>query len=124
MVASNKHSVGLDGERLAAEFLTRKGYAILARNYRVRQGEIDLIVRRGETVAFVEVRARSRDDGIDPVETVDLAKQRQVALIAEHYTAEHDLAGMDLRFDVIGIVGRPGKRVDITHIENAFSAER
>jgi putative endonuclease len=94
---------GRRGEWLAAALLHLKGYRILARGFRTLVGEIDLIARRGDTVAFVEVKARRGSDGVDAV----TPRQRQrIARAAAWYVAQHPaLATLSHRFDLI-VVGR------------------
>lgn len=114
--------LGRWGEAAAAEYLRRRGYTILACNYRCRLGEIDLIARRGNLVAFCEVKTR-KDDRFAPArEFVDLAKQRRLRATAEVWLArqEEELQG---RFDVIEIYAPQGldtKRPKIQHLKDAF----
>ena len=76
---------GRQGEDCAARFLERKGYRILARNYRTRFGEIDLIAQQGEFLAFVEVKTRTENGWGRPAEAVSAAKQRRILLAAQEY---------------------------------------
>ena len=109
------------GERLAAEFLDEKGYEILARNYRVRQGEIDLIAREGETVVFVEVKARSGVRFGRPCEAVDERKQQRLRAAAERWLYEQKETAF-CRFDVIEVFlpREPQERPRVHQIINAF----
>jgi len=118
-VASDRKATGNRGEELAAKFLLRKGFRILERNYRSRRGEIDIIARKGKTLAFVEVKTDRTGRFGAPKGWVTLRKQRQIAKMASKYLQEKSLVGVDLRFDVIGISLREGKP-EIEHIENAF----
>lgn len=92
------------GEDRALEFLRAQGYRILARNYRWRGGEIDIIARDGGCLSFIEVKARA-DERFSPVEEA-LTPQKRERLIqtAQHYIAKHR-PEVDLRFDVVAIVG-------------------
>ncbi|HID96241.1 MAG TPA: YraN family protein [Candidatus Latescibacteria bacterium] len=118
-MAGNRKAVGSKGEGLAAEFLKRKGFRILERNYRTRAGEIDIIARKGDTLVFVEVKT-DRSGQFGPPETwVTPAKQRQIAKMATWYINSKRIMGVDLRFDVIGISFKEGGR-EINHIEDAF----
>ena len=111
--------VGSKGESLAADFLVRKGYEILERNFRYGRGEIDLIARRGNLITFCEVKTRrSRVYGVGE-DAVDSKKQNQIRTVAEGYTMTRDLASSDFRFDVI-VVEMMGKTTTIRFIENAF----
>ena len=87
-------------EAAAALLLTLKGYRLLARRYRTPAGEIDLIVRRRRTVAFVEVKARA--DYADAVEAVARGGERRIAAAADLWVARHPgAAGLTLRFDMV-----------------------
>lgn len=115
---SNKSS-GAWGEDLALRYLTRKGYTLAERNYRTRNGEIDLIVRNGEVLVFVEVKLRRGTGFGDPLEAVTPRKQAALRKIAEQYLCEREPDFDTLRFDVVGILaGRDGRRV--RHVEDAF----
>jgi putative endonuclease len=108
---------GRQAEWLAAWYLRLKGYRVLARRYRTPVGEIDLIVRRGRLVAFVEVKRR--DNETEAAEAVTPAGQRRIARAASHWLAAHPGAERhDLRFDALVVV--PGKLP--RHIRAAFDA--
>jgi putative endonuclease len=99
---SETRQVGDQGERLAERFLRRLGYKILARNYRCRAGEMDLIARDGKTTVFVEVKARS-DSGLgDPEENVGPGKQRRLTQIARCWLGQGKHGG-PCRFDIVAI---------------------
>jgi putative endonuclease len=99
--AGTQHS-GKDAERRADAFLQRQGLRTLARNYRCRGGEIDLIARDRDTLVFVEVRLRRHTAFGGPLASVDARKQRRLTIAAEHYLQRHPWSG-PCRFDVIGI---------------------
>ena len=91
------------GETLAAQHLKARGCEILAQNYRVRRGEIDLIAREGEFIVFVEVKTRrSLRFGL-PQAAVTLQKQRQISRVALAYLQAQNLLDAPCRFDVIAI---------------------
>ena len=112
--------LGERGEREAAGFLRRKGYRVLARRYRTRRGEIDLIARDGDTLVFVEVKTRRVGA---PAEAVTLQKQRRLARAAYEFAREHRGLGERARFDVVAIVW-PDDRLppSIEHVTHAFEA--
>ena len=115
----NTRRTGDLGEEIALRHLSSLGYDLVKRNYRTRYGEIDLILRDGETIVFVEVKLR-RDTGYgDPLDSVTTRKQEQVRAIAEQYLNEIEPEFEALRFDVVGILARGG-RPEITHVQNAF----
>ncbi|MGH7424877.1 MAG: YraN family protein [Candidatus Methylomirabilales bacterium] len=108
------------GEEAAARFLRRRGYAILARNWRIPLGELDIVARRGRTLVFVEVKARRSSDFLDPAEGVDWAKQARLRRLAAAYLAIEGPEFTDCRFDVVSVlVGAKGPV--IRHLPGAFS---
>lgn len=113
----NTRNIGYDKEQIAADYLEAKGYFIIQRNYRVRQGEIDIVARDKDTIVFVEVKYRKNTISGHPLEAVTIRKQRQVCDVALFYMNQNKInpETTPVRFDVIGILGN-----DITHIENAF----
>lgn len=112
----NKRQLGADKEQLAAEYLTARGMNILERNFRNRQGEIDIIGRHGQYLVFVEVKFRSGTDMGMAVEAVDVRKQRQICKVADYYRMIHHLGdNTAVRYDVLAIQGE-----DIQWIQNAF----
>ena len=115
----NTTAKGQAGEERAASFLTAKGYRIVARNYRVQGGEIDLVVQRKQTLVFVEVKTRAYRAFGGPVAAVTPAKQRKIALTAQYYIKENAPKFDSIRFDVVCLL--PGQ---ITHLENAFIPQR
>lgn len=114
---------GRHGEQVAEEFLCTQGYTILARNYRVSFGEIDLIVQDRQVLVFVEVRTQGGDQFGDPLESVKMRKQRQIAKAALHYLTKNGLMDREARFDVVGIRWED-EQARITHIKNAFELPR
>jgi len=119
---SNRET-GARGEALALEHLENEGYEALERNYRTRYGEIDLVVRRGATLVFVEVKARRGTGFGEPLEAVTPRKQEQVRLMAEQYLATRgpDFAESfeEMRFDAVGVLIGRGT-CGIRHVEDAF----
>jgi len=108
---------GISAESRAAALLIAKGYRILARRYRSRAGESDIVARRRGLRVFVEVKARERLD--DAAEAVIVRQQRRIIAAAEIWLAAHpDLGDTDIRFDVVLVAPRSLPR----HIEAAFDA--
>jgi putative endonuclease len=96
--------LGEFGEEQALRFLKGQGYQVIARNYRWRGGEIDIIARDGDTLAFIEVKTRA-DEGFAPVEeALTQRKRERLIRTAEHYIARY-CPKLDLRFDVVAVVG-------------------
>lgn len=112
---------GRRGEALAAHFLTHRGYEILARNYRTRRGEIDLIARDGKTVVFVEVKARTGSRFGSPCEAVDAKKQQRLRLAAEEWLCQQEEVPF-CRFDVIEVYlpAEPDEEFRIRQLTDAF----
>jgi putative endonuclease len=118
--AGDRQTLGKLGENLAAEELQRRGYAILARRYRTRFGEIDIVAQDGETIVFVEVKARRTARFGSAAESVPFWKQRRIAAMALDYLAWCGRLNNRCRFDVIAIDGLGATRTDIRLIQNAF----
>jgi putative endonuclease len=120
---SGPDGLGLQGERLAARFLQKLGYRILARGHRERLGELDLVALDGQTIVLVEVKTWRMGDRGDPSLAVDERKQEKLTRAALTYLKQRRLLEQPARFDVISIVwdGDNGKPV-IRHFINAFEA--
>jgi putative endonuclease len=112
-------SVGRGGEARAKAYLEKKGYAALRQNYRSGPREIDLVMRDGDTVVFVEVKSRSKTRFGTPAEFVTLEKRRQLTRAAEAYLQQEGLTNAPARFDVVEVYLSSG---EIRHLENAFDA--
>ena len=100
---------GSTGEIKAYRYLRRHGYKIVARNYRKRFGEVDLIGWDGDTLAFIEVKSRTHQAHGRPEEAVHPAKQRQICRVAREYRSRHQLHDINYRFDIVSIDGPVGK---------------
>lgn len=111
-------------EKLAEEFLLAQGYSLVARNWRVRQGELDLVMRDKDTLVFVEVRSRTNLDCGHPAETVNRAKQRRLARLAEIWLALNAPMTPSCRFDVVTVITAPNANPMIEHFPDAFSVAR
>jgi putative endonuclease len=115
-----KQALGAFGERLAAAHLEAKGYHILERNYRRREGEIDIVAARGGCLVFVEVRTRRGQERGSAVESVSPAKATRLAALAEAYCQERPDLPPDRRIDVVAVELSPaGRLLSIQHIEDA-----
>ena len=118
-----RQELGKTGENLAALELTALGYVIVARRYRTRFGEIDIIARDGATVVFVEVRRKSGGGYGAAAESVTREKQRRVVRMAVDYLARNDLyEKCAVRFDVVAIDDQAGEAPRVTLIRAAFDA--
>lgn len=113
--------LGEEGERIAAAWLTQRGWRILDRRFRNGHRDLDLVAERGGVVAFVEVKTRRGTDFGHPVEAVNWRKQRELTRSATVWVARYGGGERMFRFDVVGVlIGDGGARV--CHIENAFLA--
>jgi len=113
---------GNRGERVAARFLKKLGYQILARQARSKVGELDLIARDGETIVFVEVKTRASHATGHPSEAVGYQKQKQLTRAALFWLKQRNLLGHRCRFDVIAITWQDGEKPVIEHFIHAFEA--
>lgn len=112
----NKRLLGAKAEELAADYLKEQGMEILARNYRSRRGEIDLIGRHQGYLVFVEVKYRASDKKGAPQEAVGSAKQRVICRVADYYRCMHGIRlSTPVRYDVVAIRDR-----EICWYQNAF----
>lgn len=113
--------LGNEGERLAAGYLRRQGYKILARRYRTALGELDLVARDGACIVFVEVKTRRSALAGQPHEAVDRAKQAQLTRLALAFLKRYRRLEQPARFDVVSIIWEgPSQRPQIVHYRNAF----
>ena len=114
--------VGAWGESVAAEYLKKKKYKLVAMNYSCRYGEIDIIVSNREYLVFVEVKLRKSDAFARASEHVDFRKQRRLRATAELYLSDHP-THLQPRFDVVEVYAPDGvatKQPKIIHMEDAF----
>lgn len=111
------------GERIAERWLRRQGWRLVQRRFRAGHRDIDLVMERGGTVAFVEVKARRGLAFGDPVEAVNWSKQKELARSASIWIDRHGRPAESYRFDVVGVLVE-GERVRIRHVPNAFSLQQ
>ncbi len=115
-----RRRLGAFGERLAAAHLEAKGYRIRDRNYRCREGEIDIVAQDGETLVFVEVRTRRGDALGSPAESVTARKEARLVAAATAYVQSLSEPPADQRIDVVAVQLSPaGRLLSIDHIEGA-----
>jgi len=118
-VLNKQQQYGQTGETVAARFLKKQRYKILETNYRTRQGEIDIIARDGDSIVFVEVKARMSDHFGNPKGAVTLQKQRKISMTALQYLKATHQSDAKARFDVVSISSRTDPPA-IEIIKNAF----
>jgi putative endonuclease len=102
-VTLQRQALGILGENLAVAELERRGYAIVARRYRTRHGEIDIVAEDGGTLVFVEVKARATGEFGAAAEAVTRRKQLRLASMATEYLSRNSIADRLCRFDVVAI---------------------
>lgn len=117
MAAHNE--LGHWGEDVAADYLRRKGYTIVERDWRSGHYDLDIIACDGETLVFVEVKTRSNRMFSDPETAVGYQKIRNLQQAANHYVKYRHI-DLPIRFDIITVVGAMGDTPEVEHIEDAF----
>ncbi|TXG37040.1 YraN family protein [Seonamhaeicola maritimus] len=116
MVQHNE--LGKKGEQLAVDFLIKKNYNIVERNYRFDKAEVDIIAKNGDTLAIVEVKTRSSTDFGNPQDFVKPKQIKNLVKAVDEYVTVNGL-DVEVRFDIIAIVKEENK-FNIEHLENAF----
>src|SRR5688500_14481396 len=110
---------GYSGEDLAADHFEAKGFQVVARNYRCKGGEIDLVASRPGLLVFCEVKTRRGDRFGSPAEAVNYSKQARLRRLAGEWLQLHKPGPVDIRFDVVSVIVRDG-RCELSHIPDAF----
>lgn len=118
----NNKVLGNKGEDAATMFLEQHGYMVLDRNYRAKTGEIDIIVSKGNTIVFVEVKTRGSLAYGMPSEAVDTKKQQKIIRTAQSYIRYKGLRDYSYRFDVLEVLAPKTGSMTFKLIENAFEA--
>jgi putative endonuclease len=115
-----RRALGAAGEALAASWYEAAGYEVLDRNWRCREGELDLVVRGPDVVAFCEVKTRRGDAFGPPAEAVTVAKRRRIRVLAVRWLEEHRIGVARIRFDVASVRLGRGVRPEVEVISDAF----
>ncbi len=117
-----KKELGRKGEELALRFLKKKGYRIIEKNYVCKMGEMDIIAKEKDTLAFVEVKTRTSTEFGPPQLAVTPSKQRQLSKVALNYLKEKQLEEAKARFDVVAILlAQKGEKIEL--IKDAFELQ-
>ncbi|MCY0969016.1 YraN family protein [Chryseobacterium wangxinyae] len=118
---ADHNDLGKKAEDLAAEFLQKKGYKILTRNFRYQKAEIDIIAEKDNLIIITEVKARSTDAFMLPQEAVNKRKISLIVSAANHYLEEFN-KNLEVRFDIISVLPDEKGKLVIEHIIDAFEA--
>ena len=116
MAEHNK--LGEKGEQLAVDYLLKHDYKIVVRNYRYLKAEVDIIARKGNMLAVVEVKTRSTEEFGNPKDFIKPKKIKLMTMAVDHFVVENDL-DVEVRFDIIAIVKKENA-FQIEHLEDAF----
>ncbi len=112
---------GSDSEKIAAAYLKKKGYEILCLNYRNKIGEIDIIAKHGETLVFVEVKARRSKKFGNPKYAVNQKKMKKLSMVALLYLKETGQTNKKARFDVVSVISGKNGKNEMEIVKNAFN---
>lgn len=118
--ATPAHDLGRRGEDLAAEYLGERGLVVLSRNWRNREGELDLVVTNGELLVVVEVKTRSTDDFGPPAGYVTPEKVQRIRRATHAWLRRYQVGWCDVRFDVVSVVWPPDGPARVEHLRGAF----
>jgi len=121
-IISARQALGRKGEEVAVDFLKKQGYRIIKRNYRCRAGEIDIVVKEGSSLVFVEVKSRRSTHFGLPEEAVSYEKRRHLTRVALGYLTHHRIKETKCRFDVVSVLMNDHGVKEIRLIKNAFEA--
>jgi putative endonuclease len=114
------HDLGRRGEDLAAEYLTERGLVVLSRNWRCREGELDVVATDGTTLVVCEVKTRSTDDFGDPAEFVTPAKLRHVRQATQAWLRRYRVGWCRVRYDVVAVLWPAGGVPRLRHVRGVF----
>lgn len=116
----SRQELGQKGEDIACRFLEKKGYKIIARRFRHRRAEIDIIARKGSILVFVEVKTRRHDEFGYPEEAVRKAKKEKLKEAALGFLSEKRERISECRFDILSILFKSEREYEIAHFEDVF----
>ncbi len=119
MTTTTRYYKGREAESAAAEYLSCSGLKILDRNYRCPPGELDLVVKDGKAIVFVEVRSRRSGSPYNPEESITAMKRRRLVMAAKWYLKQRRIENSPARFDLVAIRWN-GEEPEINWIVNAF----
>jgi len=115
-----RRDTGILGEKLAGDFLKKRGYRIYETNYRCPEGEVDIVARHKDSLVFIEVRSKRSLEFGSPEESITPTKMERLRAVAAHYRQTHNNLPSLWRIDVVAVeIDRKGKPLRIELIENA-----
>lgn len=114
-----RHTIGREGEKIASEYLLENNYNIIDRNFRCKQGEIDIIAKDREELVFIEVKTRTNKKYGNPIDAVTNLKKKHIIKAIEYYLYLNKLDNIFLRIDVIEVYKKDNKYC-INHIKNVI----
>ncbi|MGZ4542910.1 MAG: YraN family protein [Mycobacteriaceae bacterium] len=112
--------LGAQGEAVAARYLQSRGLVVLDRNWRCRNGEIDLVATDGDTLVIVEVKTRSGVGFGRPAEAVTRQKLARMRRLAQLWLAANGVGWVEIRFDVVAVLACPGAPLELEHFPGVF----
>ncbi|MGQ0575395.1 MAG: YraN family protein [Pseudonocardia sp.] len=115
-----KDELGRRGEDLAVEYLRGRGLVVLSRNWRCREGELDVVAVQAERLVVCEVKTRSCARFGEPAEAVTARKAVRIRRVTQAWLATHRVPWCEIRFDVLSVLMEPGRPVTVRHFEAAF----
>ncbi|PHS07822.1 MAG: endonuclease [Kordia sp.] len=115
---ASHNELGRKGEALTEEYLLRNGYQVLAKNWRYLKAEIDIIAKKGDVLAIIEVKTRTSVDIISPEAAVNSKKIKLLVAAANEYVIQNDL-DVEVRFDIVAI-HKKNEKYNMNHIKDAF----
>jgi putative endonuclease len=115
-------SFGRRSEILSIDYLRSQGYRVIASPYRTKSGEVDIIAWDGETLVFIEVKARRNTD--PPEDSVGFQKEQRIARAAQAYISRYRLQDKPCRFDILAVTSIPGRSPEFRLLRDAFSVGR
>jgi putative endonuclease len=113
-------TLGDRGEEMAARHLAAAGWTVVSRNFRMGRKEIDLVARRGEVVAFVEVKTRAGLGYGHPLAAITWKKRREIQQVAAAWIHQHGREGETYRFDAVSVLVLAGAAPEVEHVEDAW----
>ena len=120
-MADPRHELALRGEQLAESYLRKRGLKTVARRFNTPVGELDLVMREGRTLVFVEVKTRRHRVFADPQDALAPTKWRRLTRAARWFIRQRGWETRACRFDVVGVVAGPQGAPEIEHFRDAYA---